>query len=204
MMTNTNTTHPFETSGCGVAPFRAVGFRKMTFQAAPGEPIKAGGMCDHCGTAIMNAYVIREAGGNTFVVGSSCVDKTGDADLADGKAKVDRKRRAAEKVAKQRAEVAALLTELGEVLWAYPEILDAPLNDVTFRDWFDHGSDRRMFAELPRTRDKRFVAIRLEMAHCQIYKLETGNDYVWVPRKSGDRARQDARKAYRGARLGER
>lgn len=200
-MDNKANQHPFETSGCGVAPFKVVGFEKLTFRAVPGAPEQAGGTCDHCGTAIKNAYVISEAGGNTFRVGSSCVAKAGDTNLEAGLKAVDRKRRAIAKVAKQRAQVAAVLTELGEVLWHYPEILDAPLNNGTFRDWFASPRDARELAELPRTRKARVAEILLRMAHCQVYKLETGNDYIWTVGVDGTTAQQDARKAYRGSRL---
>ena len=194
------TQHPFEATGCGIAPFRVVGFQKLTFQAAPGGPVKAGGSCDHCGTAIKNAYVIREAGGNTFRVGSSCVAKAGDSGLLKGMKAVDKKRRAAAKVAKQRTEVAELLTELGDILWHNREILDMPLSSEdfrTFRNWFT-GSDARRLALLPQTRDVRLVDMRVKMAKCQVYKAQTGNEFIWIGhvRNVADRAQWDAQMSH--------
>jgi len=189
MKTEKSKIHPFESTGCGVAPFRVVGFEHLGFRAAPGAPEQAGGVCDHCGTAIKNAYVIAEAGGNRFRVGSSCVAKTADKTLLDGRKAIDRKRRAIAKVAKQRAEVADLLTDLARIIVENPGILDQPLNDGTFRDWFS-GSSNRKFSELPKTRDTRFVRIRWEMAQCQAWSMATGRKYIWEPhcRTEADRA----------------
>jgi len=74
--TNTTWIHPFENVGLGKGPFRLSRYERMTFQACPGEPIRAGGSCDYCGTAIMHAYWIASADGRTFKVGSDCVFKT--------------------------------------------------------------------------------------------------------------------------------
>lgn len=81
MMTATPTKHVFELAGLGAAPFRVVGFAELKFQAHPGAPVKAGGSCDYCNAAIMNAFRIKSADGRTFKVGSDCVFKTGDSGL---------------------------------------------------------------------------------------------------------------------------
>lgn len=79
-MTDTST-HRFELAGLGVAPFRVAGFEIRTYQACHGAPVQVGGSCDYCGTGIKNTYLIDSSDGRRFVVGSSCVRKTGDAGL---------------------------------------------------------------------------------------------------------------------------
>jgi hypothetical protein len=68
--------HPFQAAGLGVAPFRFVGHYESTFQAAPGQPVRAGASCDYCGTAIRDCFKIRSADGREFKVGCDCVEKT--------------------------------------------------------------------------------------------------------------------------------
>jgi hypothetical protein len=68
--------HRFEAAGLGLAPFKVVGFHQEKFQAAPGEPIRAGGSCDYCGTGIMDCFDIVSSDGKRFKVGSDCVYKT--------------------------------------------------------------------------------------------------------------------------------
>lgn len=83
--------HPFETTGCGVAPFRVVRVYEDIgphhyvdksgvdcYVGSPGQPM---GTCKHCGTGIAVCYVIRDANGKEFTVGSSCVEKTHDVKL---------------------------------------------------------------------------------------------------------------------------
>jgi hypothetical protein len=79
----TDTVHIFEAAGLGKAPFRVVGFERRTYQACPGAPIQVGGSCEYCYTGIKDTYLIRSADGRDFVVGSSCVNKTGDKGLMD-------------------------------------------------------------------------------------------------------------------------
>lgn len=74
--TATETIHPFERSGLGLAPFRFVKYYESKYQACPGAPIQCGTSCDYCGTAIMGVYVIRSADGKEFKVGCDCVYKT--------------------------------------------------------------------------------------------------------------------------------
>lgn len=103
-------THVFERSGCGRAPFRFVGCHEargpmkcvvdgVTVEVgSPGQPM---GSCRHCGTGIAICCTIQDADGKTFVVGSTCVGKTGDAGLirsyknSPEKREMDRRRREA-------------------------------------------------------------------------------------------------------------
>lgn len=71
--------HTFE--HLGKPPYKFVGVGDLVF-TIPGTGInKAGGSCDHCGTAIRTAYFFTSADGKTFKVGSSCVEKSGDKGL---------------------------------------------------------------------------------------------------------------------------
>ncbi len=84
-------THVFSRSKLGLAPFRCIGVyqdvgpKVLSHQGGVttmiGSPGQAMGVCAHCGTGIADCYQIKSADGNTFVVGSSCVEKTGDAGL---------------------------------------------------------------------------------------------------------------------------
>jgi hypothetical protein len=89
-------THVFEAAGLGKAPFVFVGYYEdrgpkqidstngLTLTVGtPGQPM---GTCEYCGTGIAICCQIQSADGKTFVVGSDCVAKTGDAGL---KANVD-------------------------------------------------------------------------------------------------------------------
>jgi hypothetical protein len=114
--------HPFEKSGCGVAPFAFVGsFRKVgpldmgngMFVGSPGQPM---GICAHCGTAIAECCVIRDAHGKEFVVGNVCVSKTEDMELIvpakEAKREADAARRAAGREAKDLLRIAEYITKL--------------------------------------------------------------------------------------------
>ena len=72
--------HVFQRAGLGVAPFRCVGFSEMVITHPDGST-QAGGSCDYCSTGIRYACHIRSANGNTFIVGTDCVARTGDAGL---------------------------------------------------------------------------------------------------------------------------
>lgn len=65
----------------GEAPYRFVGYAREVFVACQGAPVQPGGSCDHCGTAIMDVFRFVSADGRWFKVGSSCVEKAGDAGL---------------------------------------------------------------------------------------------------------------------------
>ena len=83
--------HVFTRSNLGSAPFRCIGvFQDVGpkvignfggIVTTVGSPGQAMGVCAHCGTGIADCYQIKSADGKTFVVGSSCVEKTGDAGL---------------------------------------------------------------------------------------------------------------------------
>lgn len=86
--------HPFEKSGNGRAPFRCVGFASIPSSSLAAQNIDAYnnalamlpkgigcGTCCHCGTAIMNNFIIESSDEKRFVVGCDCVAKTGDAGL---------------------------------------------------------------------------------------------------------------------------
>lgn len=82
--------HKFELSGLGKAPFRIMGCEEKrgpirsshngaeVSVGAPGQPM---GTCDYCGQGIAICWNIRSSDGKTFIVGSDCVAKTGDAGL---------------------------------------------------------------------------------------------------------------------------
>lgn len=84
--------HKFEAAGLGRAPFRFVGIEekrgpiRYTDKAtglemevgAPGQPM---GTCEYCGQGIAICCTVRSADGKTFIVGSDCIAKVGDAGL---------------------------------------------------------------------------------------------------------------------------
>jgi hypothetical protein len=73
--------HCFEAAGLGIPPFSVSGFEKRVYQACPGAAVQPGASCAYCGTGIIYCCVIKDAHGKTFVVGSDCVQKTGDAGI---------------------------------------------------------------------------------------------------------------------------
>lgn len=69
--------HVFEQAGLGLAPFRCVGVKELHYgNASAGQDF--GGSCEYCGHYIRNGFFIESADGKHFVVGSDCVEKTGD------------------------------------------------------------------------------------------------------------------------------
>jgi len=94
--------HVFEAAKLGKAPFRILGVSeergpKKTVMdgvevsvGAPGQPM---GSCRYCGQAIAECWTIRSADGNEFIVGSTCVNKAGDAGLRSQMAPYKRKLR---------------------------------------------------------------------------------------------------------------
>ncbi len=90
--------HRFEAAGLGKAPYR---FREMWVAPSPSTMgtnptawalgmqsmprVDYGGpySCAYCGTAITNHCLIESADGKHFMVGTDCVEKTGDAGLID-------------------------------------------------------------------------------------------------------------------------
>lgn len=105
-MDTTATLHPFERAGLGKAPFRCVDVVQNWYSACQGHR-QPGGSCDYCGTGIAYEFIISDATGNRFKVGSDCVAKT-HADVSgfdQAKAKLEREKRAA--VNKSRREARA-------------------------------------------------------------------------------------------------
>ena len=111
----TEYSHPFERAGLGAAPYRLVGIRELSFVAHPGAAPRAGGSCDYCGTAIVDAFVLVSADGREFKVGCDCVEKAsrrGDRVLTDVQKavrEVRRERAAAKADAKIAAAIGALI-----------------------------------------------------------------------------------------------
>jgi hypothetical protein len=84
--------HAFTKAGMGKAPFTFVGMVVRVGPireykngqptgleiGAPGQPM---GCCKHCGMGIKYCYVVKSADGFVNDVGSTCVNKTGDAGL---------------------------------------------------------------------------------------------------------------------------
>lgn len=151
--------HPF--NNAGVAPFSFAGYAERLYYPvkwADGSPNTAyppmaGGTCAHCGTAIRGAYIIRDASGKEFDVGSQCVEKLSvepkviSAAMAK-KRQVDRQKRHAKAATdlqslKPDFDAAkeglcklphpyAYFAEQGRTLWDYYDYLIQPRNsDVT-------------------------------------------------------------------------
>lgn len=76
-----DTIHIFERANLGKAPFMFIGISVKTYQSCPEAPVQPAGMCDYCGASIMECCFIRDANGKTFIVGNTCVNKTGDEGL---------------------------------------------------------------------------------------------------------------------------
>jgi len=100
--------HVFEQAGLGKAPFRFIGHLEMpsrglqeanptAYNLAMSEhPRTTNGLgvgsCHFCGTPISTHCLIQSADGQTFFVGSDCVEKTGDAGLKAGIRRMARER----------------------------------------------------------------------------------------------------------------
>lgn len=96
--------HKFESAGLGKAPFRCVGVSEergprtvnmngVAVQVgAPGQPM---GTCAYCGQGIAYCYQIQSADGKRFIVGSDCVEKTGDNGMIDLVKRAENKRKTA-------------------------------------------------------------------------------------------------------------
>jgi hypothetical protein len=112
--------HKFEKAGLGKAPFRITGHEEkrgpidlgggMTI-GSPGQPM---GTCDFCGTGIVDCFRIASSDGKTFVVGSVCVNKTGDAGLIKiVRTEVSRKR-TAQRHAREAEKIVVLKAKLAD------------------------------------------------------------------------------------------
>lgn len=106
------TTHVFE--HLGKPPYKYDGFAELVFVNPVTGSCKAGGACDHCGTAIRNAFYFTSSDGKRFKLGSSCVTKSGDRGMRKFVSEETRKAKAAKEKAALpgiRAEVAQLVEE---------------------------------------------------------------------------------------------
>ena len=89
-------THPFTESGLGLPSFKFIGIAKIpapslgeanptaymnALHALPKDLKNGCGSCAHCGTAIMNIFIIRNAAGEKYGVGCDCIEKSGDQPL---------------------------------------------------------------------------------------------------------------------------
>lgn len=103
----------------GVAPYRLVGVWSAPSTsvlevnptaynlAMASAPRSCRGTCDHCGTGIIHHFIIRDSRRNDFVVGSSCVEKVGDAKLMKACEAKQREMAKAKREAKREAEMQA-------------------------------------------------------------------------------------------------
>ena len=123
--------HIFTRSGLGLAPFRCIGVfqdigpKTLADGSQVGSEGQAMGSCAHCGTGIADCYQIQSADGKTFSVGSSCVEKTGDAGLIKSYKNSPEVR--ALQAAKRKSLDARKSAELKELLEANKEALSARL-----------------------------------------------------------------------------
>jgi hypothetical protein len=125
--------HTFTKSGMGSAPFRFVGVASIpspslagenptaynnALQALPRNLENGCGTCAHCGTGIMNIFIVRNAAGKLYGVGCDCIEKTGDKPMVRAshlaKLEADRAKRAARKEAKRIAYLAEIDPATGE------------------------------------------------------------------------------------------
>lgn len=70
--------HVFEKANLGLAPYSLVSVEMR--EQAPDSP-RVGTSCDYCGTYITNIFCCKSSDGKKFVIGSTCVEKLGDAGL---------------------------------------------------------------------------------------------------------------------------
>lgn len=84
LVIDTDTQHPFEKSGLGVAPFSYAGMteRVITY---PGGVTQPSGTCDYCGMGIKYCFGVESSDRRRFEVGSECIFKLNRADNATTK-----------------------------------------------------------------------------------------------------------------------
>jgi hypothetical protein len=135
--------HAFEKAGLGLAPFRFVAIEEKRYQACHGAPIQPGGMCQFCGTAIVECCKIESSDGKRFIVGNECVKKTYDEGLIDTVKRAMNKLRTEQRHVREQARIAeakALLEqeEIRAKLTSQPHPNNAPyFRDKTLLDWAD-------------------------------------------------------------------
>lgn len=122
--------HVFERSGLGRAPFRFVDVFEKFITHNDGST-QASGCCQHCFTGIRWCCVIRDADGKEFVVGTSCVEKTGDRGLIKAFKTSPQMREIARK---QRDARDDRVTAEWNALWADPAT-EAKFSGEAFQDW---------------------------------------------------------------------
>lgn len=106
--TNNNKEHSF--SHLGEYPYSFDGYEYKVFRAAKDAPVQPGTCCDHCGTGINHVFWFVSADGNRFKVGSSCVEKSGDAGLKNQiKSEVSRIQKEQRQARKERKQLAKKL-----------------------------------------------------------------------------------------------
>ena len=125
-----NLIHKFEAANLGRAPFRIVGvsIRKGPMPVLDakgnripgmtvGSPWQPMGMCDYCGECLVECWIVADADGKKFIVGSTCAEKVGDEGLRKGMA--PHKRRI--KHERDDKRIAAAV----ELLWEDAQVRDA-------------------------------------------------------------------------------
>jgi len=124
--------HVFERTQGHPGPYRVIGYADRVYQACQGAPIQPGASCEHCGTAIRHTYTIRAADGFTFVVGSDCVAKTGDAGLIKEIKTFQAERRAIAREARRQLGIESRAKRMRAAAEAFlaarPELADALTN----------------------------------------------------------------------------
>lgn len=93
--------HSFTQSGLGQAPF------SLCAPSHPDAQKNTAFFCEHCGRMLRNRYFVRAADGKVSVVGSSCVEKTGDAGLVAGIKRQQRELKAQARMAQHEARAKA-------------------------------------------------------------------------------------------------
>lgn len=85
-MSENQTSHPFERT-IGLGPYRIVGFFALVlpseanqgrnnFHLAP-KTERGCGTCAHCGTGIINNFIVETSDGKRYPIGSDCIEKVG-------------------------------------------------------------------------------------------------------------------------------
>lgn len=117
--------HPWQDAGLGVAPFSYVATislprvdgeegtereRKAALQTARSLGVSLGS-CEVCGECLVNNCVVRDAQGRHFIVGTSCVQRTGDTSLITAAEAAKRQAERDRRRAKVQARIAAELAQ---------------------------------------------------------------------------------------------
>ena len=99
----------------GIAPFTFTGIeRKVSSISSTPAATNPGGICQFCGTSIVDCYWIKDTNDKRFYVGIECVRKTGDPGLYDSVKKaraVKRLSARADNLREQRIEATGILSD---------------------------------------------------------------------------------------------